>query len=183
MLYPRLIELDINRTPGEIVVIGLGQRVRLAPRVTPIHSAGYAVYKVDLINEPAHLGEAVEILAAADDAEQAASVGRLLNGGLRSEGIVVLLANRPKDALQNMLQHHRLPHAISWAQREPARNNSVLVETVGRYEGREAPAVGLSLGNDIVAREEWEQLYAGTTRAKSMLAAVASSRARAVLRR
>ena len=151
----------------------------------PIHRTGYVFYKGESVDEPDLLGEAVELIAADGDVAEAAAVatpvGRLRHGGLRAEDIVVLLAKRPKEALHNLLQQHRLPHRISWAYLPPARINAVLVETVGRFKGLEAPAVVLWLGDDIVDSKEWELIYVGSTRAKSLLTVVGSPRALATL--
>lgn len=151
----------------------------------PIHRAGYVFYKGEPVDEPDLPGEPVELVAADGDAAQAAAVattvGRLLHGGLRPEDIGVLLAKRPKESLQNLLQQHHLSHGISWAHLPPARSNAVLIETVGRFKGLEAPAIVLWLGDDIVDGKEWELVYVGTTRAKSLLTVVGSPRALAIL--
>ncbi len=153
----------------------------------PIHNAGYAFYKGDPIDEPELPGENVEAIAAASDAEQAAAiastVGRLLSGGLRPNDIVVLLAKHPKDELQSMLLQHRLAHNIGWTKTVPVRNNSVLVESVGRFKGLEAQAVVLWLGDEIVTDDELEFVYVGVTRAKSLLCVVGSTSALAAFNR
>lgn len=153
----------------------------------PIHNAGYAFYKGDPIDEPDLPGENVEFVAATSDVEQAAAiaaaVGRLLSGGLRPNDIVVLLAKHPKDELQGMLLQHRLALNIGWTKTVPARNNSVLVESVGRFKGLEAPAVMLWLGDEIVTDDELEFVYVGATRAKSLLCVVGSPAALAAFKR
>jgi superfamily I DNA and RNA helicase len=144
----------------------------------PIHRAGYVFYKGDAVDEPDLPGEAVELLAFEDDDAQAdavaAAVARLVRGGLRAEDVVVLLAKRPKAFLQDLLQRRRLPQGAGWAS-DRAQGNSVLVETVGRFKGLEAEAVVLWLGDEVVEKEAWEQVYVGTTRAKSLLFVVGSA--------
>ncbi len=153
----------------------------------PIHRTGYVFYKGESVDEPELPGEAVELVAIDSDAGQAAEIAdkvlRYLNGGLRPEDIVILLAKRPKEALLNLLEEHRLPRGLGWNHGLPVRKNTILVETVGRFKGLEAPAVVLWLGDDIVAREEWELIYVGSTRAKSLLLVVGSCKALDVLER
>jgi hypothetical protein len=51
----------------------------------------------------------------------------------------------------------------------------VLVDTVARFKGLESAAVVLWLGDEVVEEEQWESLYVGTTRAKSLLYIVGSA--------
>ena len=54
------------------------------------------------------------------------------------------------------------------------RARHVLVDTVAQFKGLEAQAVVLWIGDEVVDDEQWETIYVGTTRAKSLLAVVGS---------
>jgi hypothetical protein len=54
------------------------------------------------------------------------------------------------------------------------RGRHVLVDTVARFKGLEAQAVVLWIGDEVVSDEQWETVYVGTTRAKSLLTIVGS---------
>jgi hypothetical protein len=152
----------------------------------PIHRAGYAYYTGAAVDEPDLPGQDVHRVTVEGDTGQAdaivGAVRDLLANGLRPKDITVLLAKRPKATLHALLRAHRLPAGIAWSVEEPGPPNSVFVETVGRFKGLEAPAVILWLGDETVAAENWEVVYVGTTRAKSILYIVGSARALSALK-
>lgn len=152
----------------------------------PIHRAGYAYYKGAAIDEPDLPGQDVRRVAAEDDAAQADaianSVRSLLTDGVRPEDIAVLLAKRSKARLYASLQSRRLPATTSWSIENRGQRNAVLMDTISRFKGLEAPVVVLWLGDETVDAEEWEVVYVGTTRAKSLLYVVGSARALGALR-
>jgi len=147
----------------------------------PIHRVGYTYYTGAAVDEPDLPGQDVCRVTVEGDAAQADAVVNavrsLLAESVRPEDIAVLLAKRPKARLYAQIQTHRLPAGIVWAVEDPGQRNSVFVDTVGRFKGLEAPAVVLWLGDETVAGEEWEVVYVGTTRAKSLLYVVGSTRA------
>lgn len=152
----------------------------------PIHRAGYAYYRGAIIDEPDLPGQDVRRVVVEGDAAQADaianSVKSLLAEGVQPGDITVLLAKRPKARLHALLLAHRLPAGTVWSIESPGQRNSVLVDTVGRFKGLEAQAVILWLGDETVAAEEWELVYVGTTRAKSLLYVVGSTRALSALK-
>lgn len=147
----------------------------------PIHRAGYVYYKGEAVDEPELPGEDVQHIAVEGDAAQAEAIAaatrRLLTDGVRPDDITVLLAKRPKARMYALLQAHRLPAGVGWAIAAPGQRNSVFVDTVGRFKGLEAEAVVLWLGDEVIEEEQWETVYVGTTRAKSLLYVVASPKA------
>lgn len=147
---------------------------------SPIHQAGYAYYEGESVDEPELPGHAVQRVAVEGDMAQAeavaAHVRQLLAEGVRPEDIVVLLAKRPKTRMYQLLQANRLPDGIAWAIEAPGRRGTVFAETVGRFKGLEAQAVVLWLGDEVVDEAQWELVYVGTTRAKSLLCVVGSPR-------
>jgi superfamily I DNA and RNA helicase len=177
-LYRRHANLPVNYEPYHLTAN--------CRNTAPIHRAGYAYYTGAAIDEPDLPGQDVHRVTAEGDTSQADAivhaVRSLLADGLRPEDITVLLANRPKARLYALIQTHRLPAGIAWSIENPGQRNSVFVDTVGRFKGLEAPAVILWLGDETVAAEEWEVVYVGTTRAKSILYIVGSTRALSALK-
>ena len=152
----------------------------------PIHRAGYAYYSGAAVDEPDLPGQDVRRINAEGDTSQADAVVNAVKGllcdGLRPTDITVLLAKRSKATLHALIQTQRLPAGAAWSIETPGKGNSVFVDTVGRFKGLEAPAVVLWLGDETVAAEEWEVVYVGTTRAKSILCIVGSTKALSALK-
>lgn len=152
----------------------------------PIHALAYGFYQGAAVDVPELAGPRVEIARLESDAEQASAIDTRLRHLLTQEkvaasDIVILLAKRPKNALFAALSRNRLPGATTWSF-EQRSQGSVLVDTVARFKGLEAPVIILWLGDEIVAAEERETLYVGTSRAKYLLYVVGSSLACSVLR-
>lgn len=147
----------------------------------PIHRVGYRYYKGELVDEPDLPGHEVGQVRVEGDGGQAAEVvsivRALIEKDVSASDIVVLLAKRPKEPLYRLLKGHRLPKGIPWAIEESGRGNSVLVDTVARFKGLESAAVVLWLGDEVVEEGQWETVYVGTTRAKSLLYLVGSATA------
>lgn len=152
----------------------------------PIHRVGYVYYTGAAVDEPELPGREVNRVGVEGDTAQAdaiaSTVRDLLAEGVRPEDITLLLAKQPKARLYALIQTHRLPGGTTWSIESSGRPNTVVVDTVGRFKGLESPAVILWLGDETVAREEWEMVYVGTTRAKSLLYLVSSQRALAALK-
>ncbi|GAA5175553.1 ATP-binding domain-containing protein [Niveibacterium umoris] len=147
----------------------------------PIHRAGYAFYKGDAIDDPDLLGDPVTRMAADDDGQQAVAIAsvvkKLLADAVQPTEIAVLLAKRPKARLYGLLQDQKLSGGHSWTIEAPGPHRAVLVDTVGRFKGLEAPVVILWVGDEVIDEKQWEYLYVGATRAKSLLYVVGSARA------
>lgn len=147
----------------------------------PIHRAGYAFYKGEAIDDPDLPGHAITRTVVVDEGQQAIAivniVRELLAGAVAPEDIAILLAKRPKARLYGLLQAQRLPVGSSWAVEAPGQRRAVFVDTVGRFKGLEAPVVILWVGDDVIEEEQWEYLYVGATRAKSLLYVVGSAKA------
>ena len=76
--------------------------------------------------------------------------------------------------LYDLLEKRGGAEGINWAIETHGRKQSVLVDTVARFKGLEAPAVVLWLGDEVGDETQWETVYVGATRAKSLLAIVGS---------
>lgn len=148
---------------------------------TPIHTLAYGFYVGEPVDQPELGGPDVDIVRLETDAQQAAEIERrvrhlLLDEKVAPADIVVLLAKRPKGALYELLGQHRLPGKTDWSfeRRVPG---TILVDTVARFKGLEAPVVILWLGEEIVNAEEAETVYVGTSRAKYLMHVVGSAKA------
>jgi superfamily I DNA and RNA helicase len=111
---------------------------------------------------------------------QADAIARQVNkwvciDGLKPEDVVVLVATRPKNFAYELLEPLAVTAGVKWAIESHGKAKSVLIDTVARFKGLEAQAVVLWIGDEIVNEKQWETVYVGTTRAKSLLAVVGSS--------
>jgi hypothetical protein len=153
----------------------------------PIHDVGYAFYSGEQIDAPDLPGPVVERVAEEKDEAQADAVVRrvrrwVIEEGIRPEDVAVLIARRPKAAAYGLLEARAQPAGFGWALEAHGRPRQVLVDTVARFKGLEAQAIVLWLGDEVPGEEQWETVYVGTTRAKSLLAIVGSKWMHAALR-
>mgnify|MGYP000874455352 CR=1 FL=1 len=153
----------------------------------PIHDAGYAFYAGEPIDAPDLPGLAVERIGVVGDEAQADAVVRrvrrwIVDELLRPEDVVVLIAKRPKKIAYDLLQARGHAAGIVWAMEFHGRGRHVLVDTVARFKGLEAQAVVLWIGDEVVSDEQWETIYVGATRGKSLLTVVCSRRTLQTLR-
>ena len=178
-LYPRHSNLPVRDEPYHLT--------SNCRNTTPIHEAGYVFYAGEPIDKPDLPGPVVVHIALDGDDAQADAIVRqvrqwVCDEGLRPEDVAVLVAKRPKSHLYDLLQQRRRGTGVVWAVESHGRNRSVLVDTVARFKGLEAPAVVLWLGDEVVDDAQWETVYVGITRAKSLLCIVGSPKALKALR-
>lgn len=152
----------------------------------PIHRIGYVYYTGAAVDEPELPGLEVRRVAVEGDGAQADAIASTVRGlladGIQPEDVALLLAKKPKARLYALIQAQRLPAGVTWSIEGSGRRNAVRADTVGRFKGLESSAVILWLGDETVAREEWEMIYVGATRAKSLLYLVGSQQALAALK-
>ncbi|GAB6113145.1 NERD domain-containing protein [Desulfomicrobium salsuginis] len=144
---------------------------------SPIHDVGYAFYSGEMIDGPELPGPAVEREAIDGDEQQANAVARRVKGwlvdeALRPQDVVVLVAKKPKAYVYELLRSKLIHGSIAWAMEGHGTRRSVLVDTVARFKGLESQAVVLWLGDEVIDEEQWETVYVGATRAKSLLCIV-----------
>lgn len=147
----------------------------------PIHKVGYTHYTGEQVDEPELPGPPVERLVADGDVNQAEAISNrvrqlLADEGLAPEDIAVLIAKQPKAKMYDLLRAHTLPGKVTWAVERHDIRRTVLADTVGRFKGLESQAVLLWIGDEVLDEQQWETLYVGTTRAKSLLVIVGSAR-------
>ena len=97
-----------------------------------------------------------------------------MDEALRPEDVVVLVAKKPKAYVYELLQAKSIHGSVAWVMEHHGRARSGLVDTVARFKGLEAQAVVLWLGDEVIDEEQWETVYVGATRAKSLLCIIGS---------
>jgi len=178
-LYPRHGNLPV---PDEPYYLTSNCR-----NTAPIHDVGYAFYSGEPIDGPELPGPAVEREAIDGDEQQADAVAHrvrkwLVDEALRPQDVVVLVAKKPKAYVYELLQAKSIHGSVAWVMEDHGRTRSVLVDTVARFKGLEAQAVVLWLGDEVIDEEQWETVYVGATRAKSLLCILGSPRTLKALR-
>lgn len=148
----------------------------------PIHELAYVFYVGEQVDAPQLAGPAVGRDAVAGDESQADAISRRLrhwlkNEGLAPEDVAVLIAKKPKNNAYAALKARLTRDGVRSVIEVHGHSGAVLFDTVARFKGLEAQAVILWLGEDVVDDEQWETVYVGATRAKSLLWIVGSPRA------
>ncbi len=178
-LYPRKGKLPVEEEP-----FYLTSNCR---NTAPIHEIGYAFYEGEPIDAPELPGPDVCRTGVDGDDAQADAVARRVQQwvqveDLRPEDVVVLVAKRPKAHSYDLLEQRGEAAGLIWAVEAHGQKRSILVDTVARFKGLEAQAVVLWLGDEVGDEKQWETVYVGATRAKSLLAIVASQKTLKALR-
>jgi hypothetical protein len=178
-LYPRKSKLPVDDDPFYLT--------NNCRNTAPIHAAGYCFYQGSAIDPPELIGHDVIWTALEQPQAQADAVVRRVHQwakveGLRPEDIVVLIAKRPKSLPYELLTQRAQAAGVAWTFETHGKSQSVLVDTVARFKGLEAQAVVLWIGDEVVEEDEWETMYVGTTRAKSLLAMIGSQKVVRALR-
>jgi hypothetical protein len=168
-LYPRHGNLPVAAEPYYLT--------SNCRNTAPIHEAGYTFYAGEPIDAPDLQGPAVDLIGVDGDEAQADAVVRrvrrwVVDEALRPEDIAVLIAKRPKADCHELLKARGNAAGITWAIEVHGRKRQVLIDTVARFKGLEAQAVVLWIGDELVNEEQWETIYVGATRAKSLLTIV-----------
>ena len=89
------------------------------------------------------------------------------------ENIVVLIGNAyRKGVFYETLRHRPLPGGAHWLEEGEIEPGKVLMETVNRFKGLEAPIVFLWGIDGLEPEQDAETLYVGLSRPKSVLGLV-----------
>lgn len=147
----------------------------------PIHLAAYTHYKGVPVTPPAIDGDDIQFDEAPGRDSQAAKISArivdlIARQSVSPGDIVVLIA----DALQKAdyyaaLKKCSLPKNARWLDGGSRDDKSVLMETIQRFKGLEAPIVILWGLDTIDLSRSQELLYVGMSRAKSFLVVVGRS--------
>jgi hypothetical protein len=178
-LYPRRAELPISDEPFYLT--------NNCRNTAPIHQIGYCFYEGSPIDISELIGPEVIWTSSDKQDAQADAVARRVRHWVHVEGlnprdIVVLVARRPKGLAYEMLGERVAVAEVEWGFEEYGEKGRVLVDTVARFKGLEAQAVVLWIGDEVASEKQWETVYVGTTRAKSLLAVVGSQKTLKALR-
>jgi hypothetical protein len=170
MLYKRRGSLPIDDEPFWLTVN--------CRNTQHIHTAAYRYYKGEVIDPPEIAGAPLTALVAENPGAQADAIareiGRLLTAeGLRSSEVVVLVMGKPKQSLYDLLLSRRLAGNAQWSV-EVHDPKAILLDTVARFKGLEAPIIFLWLPPVIDEDQDREALYVGLSRAKSRVYIVGS---------
>ncbi len=170
-IYPRRSKLPVEDEPFYLT--------NNCRNTAPIHEAGYCYYQGSPIDPPELVGQDVIWTALEKDDAQADAVAKRVRQwveveGIRPEDVAVLVAKRRKAYLYELLKKRVELAGAELVFEVHGQNKCVLVDTVARFKGLEAQAAVLWVGDEVIAEKMWETVYVGTTRAKTLLAVVAS---------
>jgi superfamily I DNA and RNA helicase len=104
-------------------------------------------------------------------------VTRLITAeNLQPGDIVVLVANgeRRRECCE-LLTSLPIPRNAKWHEQRPLGSTGLLIDTVARFKGLEAPATILWGFDNLTREQHLELLYVGTSRAKSLLCLAGNS--------
>ena len=174
VLYPRKAKLPVEDEPFYLT--------NNCRNSAPIHEVGYCFYQGIPIDPPELIGHDVIWTGLEKVEAQADAVAKRVRQwvqveGLKPEDVAVLVAKRPKGFAYDLLEQRAEAAGAKWVFEAHGKAKCVLVDTVARFKGLEAQAVVLWVGDEVVDEAQWETLYVGSTRAKSLLNIVGSPKA------
>lgn len=154
----------------------------------PIHHAAYTYYRGIEVHPPDIEGDDVQFDQAASRNSQLAKitarvVDLIARQGVAAGDIVVLIADaRHKSDYYRLLKRQPLPRSAEWLDEGIRGEHTVLIDTVQRFKGLEAPIVIL-WGVDAINLKSCEELlYVAMSRAKSLLVVVGTPATCAAIR-
>ncbi|HOW77649.1 MAG TPA: ATP-dependent helicase [Candidatus Competibacteraceae bacterium] len=146
-----------------------------------IHEAAYRHYRGVPVDPPSNVGEAIIPIEAPHHEQQAKRlhariVDLIAKESVAPSHIVVLIAeSERKQDYYAKLRRLPLPRPAQWMEEAPQSDQIVLLETVKRFKGLEAPIVFLWGLDMLNSTRRQELLYVGISRAKSMLYVVGNA--------
>ena len=147
----------------------------------PIHSAAYKHYQGEPVLPPENEGAEVQYEQAPSRNLQAKKINTrivdlIARQGVSPGDIAVLILNAAgKHDYYAALRRLPLPKPSIWLEEGIQSNHTVLLDTVNRFKGLEAPVVILWGLDYIDSKRSDELLYVGMSRAKSLLFVVGTS--------
>jgi hypothetical protein len=137
----------------------------------PIHDTAYVHYVGPRVGRPELEGVPVRTWEAGDVVSLAANVAALVaSERVRPEDIAVLLLDARRRVSDGVGLVAALgQQGVPSVEREHGRAGQVLVETVGRFKGLEAPVVVLWANGSLPDNQRRKFLYVAKSRAKSVL--------------
>jgi superfamily I DNA and RNA helicase len=100
----------------------------------------------------------------------------LTDPGISPSDIVVLVSSTQNlSRMKGELAEKKISNSTNWTANHRPNHNEVLIETVKRFKGLEARIVLLWLDDAGVTPIEGEELYVGSSRARSQLIIVSTN--------
>ena len=147
----------------------------------PIHTAAYTRYRGVPVSPPDNEGAEVQFDQAPSRAAQARKINArivdlIARQGVSPGDIAVLIVDAVSKAdYYAALRRLPLPKPATWLEEGVRNDRTVLMDTVRRFKGLEAPVVILWGLDGIDWEQSEELLYVGMSRAKSLLVVVGTS--------
>ncbi len=147
----------------------------------PIHTAAYKHYRGVPVSPPDNEGAEVQFDCAPSRVAQARKINArivdlIVCQGVSSRDIIVLILDAvSKGSYYAALHCLPLPKPAKWLVEGVRSDHTVLMDTVKRFKGLEAPVVILWGIDGIDWEQSQELLYVGMSRAKSLLVVVGTS--------
>ena len=147
----------------------------------PIHRAAYTRYRGVPVSPPDNEGAEVQFDRASSRAAQAAKINARIVDLIARQGVspgdiaVLIVDALSKRDCYAALRRLPLPKPARWLEKGVRTDSNVLLDTVGRFKGLEAPVVVLWGIDGIDWERSEEMLYVGMSRAKSILVVVGTN--------
>ena len=140
----------------------------------PIHEAAYQFYSGEEVDPPEIQGAPQQVLTGNGVEEQARLLGKLViqlthGDALNPQDIAVLIVGEPKELYYEALRCLPLPHGLKWGIEQGFAEKTIVVDTVKRFKGLEAPVVILWGVDAVDPLRHRELLYVALSRARSRL--------------
>jgi hypothetical protein len=140
-----------------------------------IHEAAYRFYRGEEVAPPGIEGEPITVIEAPSFKSQATKIHAKIVDLITRDRIpagdivVLILSNDQKTDYYEAIRHLPLPTPNKWLEEGWQTKETILLDTVARFKGLEAPIVFLWGLDGMSIEKNREQLYVGLSRAKSLL--------------
>jgi superfamily I DNA and RNA helicase len=173
-LYARAAKPPINEDPFLLTINCRNTKI--------IHEAAYQYYAGAETEPPSIGGEQIEIIVAnsvdAAAIRIALAISKLIvDEKVASEDIAVLVLRDQKQSIYDALKAQPLPRGTDWAIERHREKNAIVVDTVSRFKGLEAPIMFLCGMEQVSEELDRELIYVGLSRAKSRITLTGTQRA------
>jgi superfamily I DNA/RNA helicase len=140
-----------------------------------IHEAAYRFYRGEGVVPPGIDGEPVATIEAPSFKAQATKIHARIVELITKDRIpagdiaILILSNEQKTDYYEAIRHMALPAPNKWIEEGRQTKETILLDTVSRFKGLEAPIVFLWGLDGKSVEKNREQFYVGLSRAKSLL--------------
>ena len=139
-----------------------------------IHEIAYHYFQGHPTSPPPIEGRPIGTITAPSTQAQFHKLNSFITNLISKEGVVasdiaILITGRPKTHYYKLLEGLNLPKGNVYSVEDQNRTNALIIDTVRRFKGLEAPIIFLWGLDTIDPNEQKELLYIGFSRAKSLL--------------